>query len=95
MKQRLARVSVHQNSKVLAVLYAVIGLLLSPLMWLASMAGPQPGFPFWAVIAFPVGYALFGYVFTALFAAIYNAVASQVGGFEFTFLPTADSESLD
>ncbi len=84
MRHQIARVSVHQTAKVLAVIYGLIGLVFVPIMWLATSFAPDTGSNFggaWVLI-FPVMYAVFGYVFTAIGCLIYNWVAGMIGGIE-------------
>lgn len=84
MRQQVSHISVHQTAKVLAIIYGVLGLIFSPLIWLASRGDPQSGMPVWLMVFFPVLYAIFGYVATAIGAAVYNAVAARMGGIEVT-----------
>jgi hypothetical protein len=84
MKQRLAHVSVHQTAKVLAMVYGLLGVLLIPLLWLASLSDPEGAVPIQIAIFFPLIYAFFGYIFTVIGAVTYNAIASRFGGIEFT-----------
>jgi hypothetical protein len=81
--QQIRRFGVGQTAKVVATLYALMGLVFVPIFLIASMAAPRqtgfgPGFAF----ALPVMYGVLGYVFTALGCAIYNFVAGLVGGVE-------------
>jgi hypothetical protein len=84
MRHQVSRISVHQTAKVLAIIYGSLGLIFSPLIWLASRADPQQGMPLWLVVLFPLLYAVFGYIATAIGAAVYNAVAARIGGVEVT-----------
>ena len=83
MRRQIVRVSVGQTSKVLAVMYGLMGLVLLPLFLLASRgdaegAGLGVGF----ALAMPVLYAVLGYVFVAIGCAVYNFVARHLGGIE-------------
>jgi hypothetical protein len=40
MKHQLAHVSVHQSAKVVAILYAFLGLAMTPFFLLANLADP-------------------------------------------------------
>lgn len=91
MRQQIVRLSVHQTSKVLAVLYALMGLVLVPIFMLASLASPEgAGFGLGLALLFPVIYGVFGYVFVALGCWLYNVVASRVGGIELVLAADAD-----
>lgn len=86
MKKQIVNISKLQTAKVMAVLYLVISL---PIVLLALvptlMARPEgTSIPFVVVVAMPVLYALFGFLFTLLGAWIYNGVAGLIGGIEFT-----------
>lgn len=91
------RVGPGSAFKVGLVLYALLGLALGICMALVSMvAGTLApldqavpgsrlfgfGMGFRAIIFFPVLYGLFGGVFAAIGAALYNVVAGWVGGIE-------------
>lgn len=94
MKQQLTHISVHQSAKVVAILYGILGLVVIPLFMLVSLADPAGGFPFWLLLLFPVFYAIMGYVFTALAAALYNAISSRAGGIEFTLQSATDPNQI-
>lgn len=84
MRHQVTHVAVHQTAKVLAIIYGVLGLIFSPLIYLASRADPTEAMPLWLAFTFPVLYAVFGYIATAIGAAVYNAVAARMGGVEVT-----------
>lgn len=100
MQRRLTRISVHRTSLTAAVMYAlmvfIIGILLAilgtPIAALAgSIAGDSAvGVGVWLAISVgfatvgAIAYGVFGYVFTALTALIYNIVSGWTGGVEFT-----------
>jgi hypothetical protein len=82
--QRITRFSVAQTAKVFAVIYGLLGLLFTPFFLLANAFAPegQGGFGTIFALAFPVIYAVLGYLGVALGCAIYNLVAGWVGGIE-------------
>ena len=83
MAQRITRFSVAQTAKVFAIIYALLGLLFVPFVLLAGAFGPEgAGFPTIIAVAFPIFYAVLGYVGVAIGCAIYNMVAGWVGGIE-------------
>jgi hypothetical protein len=86
MKKQIVRVSVLQSAKVAAALYLVISIPLCVLMLIPAMimGTGVGGFSVVMLIAMPVLYTVFGFLFTLVGAWVYNMVASQVGGFEFT-----------
>lgn len=65
------------------ILYAIMGLLVAPIFAIASFAAPDgAGFSIGVAIAMPLLYAGFGFLFTAIGAALYNVVAGWIGGIE-------------
>lgn len=92
------RVSPGSAFKIGLVSYAILGLVLGICMALFTMvagsltplnqsAAPgsqflRLGMGFGAIIFFPLLYGVFGGVFAAIGAAIYNLVAGWVGGLE-------------
>lgn len=86
MKKQIVQVSALQTAKVAAVLYLVISLPMCLLMLIPAMMSADPGAGFSVVmlIAMPVLYTVFGFIFTLIGAWVYNMVAKRMGGFEFT-----------
>ena len=83
MPHRIRRFGVLQTAKVVAVLYALIGLVFVPIFLVVSMFTPNkegPGTGF--ALLMPILYGLLGFVITAVSCAIYNFVAGLVGGIE-------------
>lgn len=65
------------------ILYVIMGLLVAPIFAIASFAAPDgAGFGIGLAIAMPFIYGGFGFLFTAIGAALYNAVAGWIGGIE-------------
>ena len=91
MRQQLARISVHQTAKVVAIVYALLGLLVAPLFILGSLFDPDETMSLWLALVLPVLYGVFGYIFTAIGCALYNAIASRFGGIEFTLSQSSES----
>jgi hypothetical protein len=85
MIQRLSRFSIGQTAKVLGVLYGLMGLLIVPFFFLATILSPkETGFGLGLALALPILYGLAGFIFTAIGCALYNWVAGMVGGIEIT-----------
>ena len=86
MKKQIVHVSVLQTSKVAAALYFVMSIPLVLIMMIPVMlaSGSVPGVSVGMLIIFPIIYLIFGFIFTAVAAWIYNLVAKVVGGFEFS-----------
>jgi hypothetical protein len=97
MKRRIKRIAPLQAGKMLGVLYACIGLIFLPLVALAALAGAfarqaqhgsaapaaiAMGVMIGSAIMMPLIYGLIGFVFGLMGAAIYNLIASWIGGIE-------------
>lgn len=81
MKKQVSSISIKQSSKFIAVVYFILSaIFLIPLGIYTMIQGlVQDGAVF---LVFPFVYAIFGFIFFALFAFIYNVVAEMVGGIE-------------
>jgi hypothetical protein len=83
MVQRLSRFSVGQTARVLGILYALMGLVFLPFIALPVLMSPEQfGFGIGFLLAVPILYGVFGFIFTAIGCALYNWVAGKVGGIE-------------
>ena len=88
----LKNVEVFSAGKVMACLYALLGLIVGGFVSLLSLAGVAAGGPrgaatslFFgaaAIVILPVMYGVMGFVGGIIMAALYNLVASLVGGIE-------------
>ena len=90
-KRTLKRVTPLSAGKVLALLYGAMGIMFVPLFLLmpaltANLLPQQRGIfaliGTGMAIAMPVFYAVMGFLFGVIGAAIYNLVAKMVGGIE-------------
>jgi hypothetical protein len=86
MKKQISNVSILQNAKVAAALYFVMSIPFVIIMILTALVsgGQNSGPGIFVLILMPVFYVIFGFIFTAIGAWVYNLVATRVGGFEFT-----------
>jgi len=85
MKYSVKRVSVHQSSKTLAVLYGILGVVYIPIMLLANSGSlPEERIPGIVIWLLPIILCGLSYVMMAITFALYNAVANVVGGIQFT-----------
>jgi hypothetical protein len=83
MKKQIARISVLQSSKVITALYVLFGLfytLIGLPMFLFGEGEIRAMGVVW--IFMPVIMGIFGFIFFTIFAAIYNLLASMLGGIE-------------
>lgn len=53
-------------------------------MALSFALSPAPSPDLWFLVAMPFIYLIFGFIFTAIGALIYNVVAKWIGGIEYT-----------
>ncbi len=75
----IKRIGVLSLGKILGILYAISGLILS----LISAIFPSIGlFGGVFVIAFPILYGIMGFVSGVATAFLYNVVAEKIGGLE-------------
>ncbi len=87
MVRRIRRLDPLQTGKVLGVLYALMGLIFLPIFWLIGKAMPAEAGAGASIlmgfgIMMPIVYGLFGLIFGAIGAAIYNLVAGWTGGLQ-------------
>jgi hypothetical protein len=84
MKSQITHVSIHQTSKVFALLYFCFSILLLPIgiVMMAFSQGQGVGAGVFLILA-PVLYGVIGYLGSAVFGFIYNLLAPRVGGVEF------------
>jgi hypothetical protein len=65
---------------VVAIPFALLGMIAGPLM--AKSGFPGAGLGFLSIVVFPICYGLIGGIFAAIGAFIYNLAAGWVGGLE-------------
>jgi len=83
----LNRIGSLSTAKVVAVLYAIFGLIMGAFFSIAALFRPDAGGvgAMWgvaAVVIFPVLYGVLGFLVTLLTTWLYNVVAGAVGGIE-------------
>ena len=94
MKKQITRISILQSSKIVTALYALIGLIYTLIgILMLAFGGEEPAMKVIAIIYIlaPLWMAILGFIFFAIFAAIYNLLAKRLGGIEFE---VTDVESL-
>ena len=84
MKKQISSISPFQTAKVMALLYFAVSLPMIVLMSLFYTLMPGPKAPLGVMFVLPFLYLVFGFIFTAVGAWIYNLIAKWVGGVEFT-----------
>jgi hypothetical protein len=102
----LKSVGVVSVGKVLGCLYALLGLIVGAVISLLAMAGLAVGRPpqnqpqgvaaiimgVGAIIVLPIFYGLVGFIGGIISAALYNLVASVVGGIELELRSDANDD---
>ena len=93
----LKKVGVMSVAKIFGVVLAIIGLIEGILFaafgtMIGSITGATSaamfgGFGFVAIIIFPIISAISGFIGGAIGAALYNLVASKIGGIEIELVP--------
>lgn len=83
----LNRIGPRSAAKVVAVLYAIFGLIMGAFFSIAALFRPDAGGvgAMWgvaAVVIFPVLYGVLGFLVTLLTTWLYNVVAGALGGIE-------------
>ena len=91
MKKQIINISPIQTAKVFALLYFVISLPLVGFMAITMSFSPAPKPGLWFLIVFPFVYLIFGFIFTAFGAWVYNFIAQWVGGIEYTSVPNENT----
>ena len=83
MKKQIIHISILQSSKILTILYALMGCLYTMIGIPMILFGKGPLRVMGAIYLFgPVFMAGIGFVFFVIFAALYNLLAKSVGGIE-------------
>lgn len=83
VKKQLIRISILQSSKILTVLYILMGFLYTLIgIPMLIFGGQQLHIMGIVYICMPILMGVLGFVFFVIFAAIYNLLASWLGGFE-------------
>jgi hypothetical protein len=78
------------NAKLAAVIYLVLSVPMVAIMAVPMMLSGMPGPGIGMLILMPVFYVIFGFIFTAVGAWVYNLIAGKIGGFEYTTSETAE-----
>jgi hypothetical protein len=83
MKRRITRISILQSSKVATALYFIIGFIYTVIGIPMIIFGSKQLQVMGTIYLFmPIVLAIFGFIFFAIAAALYNLLAKWLGGFE-------------
>lgn len=92
MRKRITRIAPFQLGKVFAVLYAIFSIPIALIMGIAASFAPsEQSIPLAMIVAIPVIYIVFGFLFMALAAWIYNVIAKWTGGVEYVAVEVTDA----
>lgn len=83
MKRQVSRISIHQTSKVMSLIYFVISAIFCIPMAIFGVLSTGEMESLFMLLA-PIFYLVFGYLMIAVFAWVYNLIAASFGGVEFT-----------
>jgi hypothetical protein len=75
---------VHSTAATVGILYFILGLLIVPIFYFAALANPTGKMPTIILVLVPVGYAVLGYIVTAIMCWLYNIIGSWTGGIAMT-----------
>ena len=88
MDYRIRRFGIASTALTVAVIYFVLGLIIAPLFFLATLGTrPSASLPGMVFLLAPFIYAVFGYEFAAIGCFIYNVIAGWTGGVALTLEP--------
>ncbi|UCD37473.1 MAG: DUF3566 domain-containing protein [Fidelibacterota bacterium] len=85
MIKQITKISVHQTSKVVAITYVGLAVILAIFLFVVIGLFGSPKEREWAWLAallYLVFMPIVAYILVAVFAAIYNYVAERFGGIE-------------
>jgi hypothetical protein len=83
MKRRVTKISILQSSKIVTLLYVILGLVYVPFgIAMMIFASGELRYMGLIYIAMPILMAGFGFVAFVISAWLYNVLAKMVGGFE-------------
>lgn len=82
MRRQIVNVSVHQTSKVIAILYFIITIFfIIPFSIFFYMTSEDPSY--FGFLIMPFIYLILSYLVSIIFCWLYNIVARGFGGIEF------------
>jgi len=93
MKTQISRISILQSSKIITAMYVLLGFIYTFIGFLMLIfGGPELTVMAAVYMVMPIFLGIFGFIFFAIFAAIYNFLAKHIGGLEFE-MNTREDES--
>jgi hypothetical protein len=75
-------IGVLSAAKLMGVLYFIVGEIMALFLALGALARGHPGRALLAVILLGAVEGVIGFLFSAVFAWLYNQIAARIGGIE-------------
>jgi len=95
MATQIVTVNPLQAAKVIATMYFLLGLLLSPFVFAAILMDPDTvvsaGTTLLVTLVLPFIYALVSFIFIPIICWVYNKVSERIGGLEITIRETSQT----
>ncbi len=83
MKKQLTKISIMQSSKIATALYVIMGLIYTLIgIPMIIFGGDELKVVGIIYLFMPIIMGVLGFIFFAIFCAIYNALSKKLGGFE-------------
>jgi len=97
MKLRITSIGISQTARTVAALYGLLGIIVGVFAFFFALYAPSSRFAttsgfvpaIFALILFPIFYALGAFIFVAIGSWVYNFVAAKTGGVEFHTTPVS------
>ena len=84
MRQQITRVSIVQSSKIMAAFYVLMGCFYAVAgVFMLLFGGAEMRVTGIIFLLMPVFMGIFGFIWLAFFAWVYNVLAKVLGGVEF------------
>ena len=87
MKTRIKRIAPLQAGKMLAGVYALVSVIVIPILLIVALVGSGAHIPIGMAIGMPLLYVVIGFVGGIVGATFYNIVAGWLGGLEIDHEP--------
>ncbi|MES2307340.1 MAG: hypothetical protein V4507_00620 [Verrucomicrobiota bacterium] len=92
MKKQITRISPHQTSKIVAILYSAVTVIFIPIGIAVYLAGgKQKSLGLFLILA-PLIYGVISYLMFGFVCLVYNLVAKRFGGVEFEVKEVSEVE---
>jgi hypothetical protein len=93
MKKQIKKISIHQTSKVVAIIYLIISAIIYIPMGIIILAQAPHELSWIGFIFAPIFLCIFAYIINAIIFWIYNFIAKRTGGIEFSVQDVMNADS--